>query len=241
MREGASEGEGERGTDGREGERGGEDADASPPSRREADRGEQGEGKKKKKENEKEGKDQGNMGEGEGRSPSEGACVKVAVREGASLIPCASYQTVSRLQQLLSAQNTQALPFQLKGSLTKSEEEKKEKIPCRQRAALPPAQGALRWVLHHPGSPSPPAPGVLAAGGAKSLQPREVAAGCESFPARPWGPWLILGCNHQAQLSLQAQVMGLGEGVKGWGQKAPQRGWGWPGRGAVAPVGSIRL
>lgn len=32
-------------------------------------------------------KDQGNMGEGEGRSPSEGACVKVAVREGASLIP----------------------------------------------------------------------------------------------------------------------------------------------------------
>jgi len=49
MREGASEGEGERerGTDGREGERGGEDADASPPSRREADRGEQGKKKKK--------------------------------------------------------------------------------------------------------------------------------------------------------------------------------------------------
>lgn len=70
------------------------------------------------KEGEKEGKDQGNMGEGEGRSRSEGACVKVAVREGASLIPRASYQTVSRLQQLLSAQNTQALPFQLKGSLT---------------------------------------------------------------------------------------------------------------------------
>lgn len=124
MREGASEGEGERerGTDGREGERGGEDADASSPSQREADRGEQGEGEKKKKE----GKDQGNMGEGEGRSRIEGACVKVAVREGASLIPCASYQTVSRLQQLLSAQNTQALPFQLKGSLTKSEEGKKK-------------------------------------------------------------------------------------------------------------------
>lgn len=70
-------------------------------------------------------KTKGNMGEGEGRSRSEGACVKVAVREGASLIPRASYQTVSRLQQLLSAQNTQALPFQLKGSLTKSEGEKK--------------------------------------------------------------------------------------------------------------------
>lgn len=134
MREGASEGEGERGTDGREGERGGEDADASPASRREADRGEQGE--KKRKENEKEGKDQGNMGEREGRSWSEGACVKVAVREGASLIPRASYQTVSRLQQLLSAQNTQALPFQLKGSLTKSEEEKKKYPASRELVSL---------------------------------------------------------------------------------------------------------
>jgi len=84
---------------------------------------------KKKKERKRElkkkkRKDRRNMGEGEGRSPSKGACVKVAAREGASLIPRASYQTVSRLQQLLSAQNTQALPFQLKGSLTKSEEEK---------------------------------------------------------------------------------------------------------------------
>lgn len=79
---------------------------------------------KKKLTKKRKGKDQGNMGEGEGRSPSKGACVKVAAREGASLIPRASYQTVSRLQQLLSAQNTQALPFQLKGSLTKSEEEK---------------------------------------------------------------------------------------------------------------------
>lgn len=238
MREGASEGEGERGTDGREGERGGEDADASPASRREADRGEQGE--KKRKENEKEGKDQGNMGEREGRTRSEGACVKVAVREGASLIPRASYQTVSRLQQLLSAQNTQALPFQLKGSLTKSEEEKK-KIPCQQRAGLPPAQGALRRVPHHPGSASPPALGVLTARGARSLQRKRVAAGCEWFPARPQGPWLILVCNHQAQLFLQAQAMGLGEGVKGWGERAPQGGWRWPGRGAVSPAGSIRL
>lgn len=59
--------------------------------------------------------------------------MKVTVREGASLIPCASYQTLSRLQQLLSAQNTQALPFQLKGSLTKrggKKRERKKKYPA---------------------------------------------------------------------------------------------------------------
>lgn len=172
MREGASEGEGERGTDGREGERGGEDADASPASQREADRGEQGE--KKRKENEKEGKDQGNMGEREGRSWSEGACVKVAVREGASLIPRASYQTVSRLQQLLSAQNTQALPFQLKGSLTKSEEEKKNTLPAeswspsstRGSSAGPPS----------PRVPITPSPGCPHSTGSKEFA--EEKGGC---------------------------------------------------------------
>lgn len=103
------------------------------------------------------------MGEGEGRSPSEGACVKVAAREGASLIPRASYQTVSRLQQLLSAQNTQALPFQLKGSLTKSGEEKKKKntlpaaswSPCSTRGSSEGPRSPLA-----PRRPRPRAPCV---------------------------------------------------------------------------------
>lgn len=125
----------------------------------------------------KEGKDQGNMGEGEGRSRSERACVKVAVREGASLIPRASYQTVSRLQQLLSAQNTQALPFQLKGSLTKSKGEKKY-----------PAGGQLGSLQHKglfggssiaraPASPSPRCPHSSGCGGGH---------GCKQFLTRPW-------------------------------------------------------
>lgn len=193
----------------------------------------------KRKKNKKEGKDQGNMGEGEGKSRSEGACVKVAVREGASLIPRASYQTVSRLQQLLSAQNTQALPFQLKGSLTKSEEEKK--IPCRRRAGLPPAQGALRRALHRPEPRRAPAPGALAAGGAKRLLRSEVAAGCERFPVRRWGLWVVLGCSRRAQLSLRAQVMGLWARGIGVGGKGPQGGWRWPRGGAASPAGSIWL
>lgn len=238
MREGASEGEGERerGTDGREGERGGEDADASSPSRREADRGEQG-GKKKKK---KEGKDQGNMGEGEGKSRSEGACVKVAVREGASLIPRASYQTVSRLQQLLSAQNTQALPFQLKGSLTKSEEEKK-KYPAGRELVSLQHKGLFGGPSIAPSSRRAPAPGALAAGGAKSLLRSEVAVGCERFPVRRWRLWLVLGCSRRAQLSLRAQVMGLWARGTGVGGKGPQGGRRCPHGGAASPAGSIWL
>lgn len=117
------------------------------------------------------------MGEGEGRSRSEGACVKVAVREGASLIPRASYQTVSRLQQLLSAQNTQALPFQLKGSLTKSKEEKKKKYPAGRELVSLQHKGLFGGPSIAPSPRRAPAPGALAAGGAKSLLRSEVAAG----------------------------------------------------------------
>lgn len=163
----------------------------------------------------KEGKDQGNMGEGEGRSRSEGACVKVAVREGASLIPRASYQTVSRLQQLLSAQNTQALPFQLKGSLTKSEGEKKY-----------PAGGEL-GSLQHKG---------LFGGSSIARAPREPQPQVppqQWLWRRPWvqavpdpalGLWLALGCSRWVQLSLPAQFMGLRA------QRAGPRGKGALGR-----------
>lgn len=179
------------------------------------------------------------MGEGEGRSRSEGACVKVAVREGASLIPCASYQTVSRLQQLLSAQNTQALPFQLKGSLTKSEEEKK-KIPCQQRAGLPPAQGALRRALHRPEPPASPSPRCPCSGGSKEFAAERGGRRVRVVPSPAPGSLAgfgvqLLGSALPASPRLWGKECGAG------GKGPPWGGWRWPSRGAASPAGSIWL
>lgn len=179
------------------------------------------------------------MGEGEGRSRSEGACVKVAVREGASLIPRASYQTVSRLQQLLSAQNTQALPFQLKGSLTKSKEEKK--IPCRQRAGLPPAQGALRRVLHHPEPLASPSPRYPRSGRSKEFSAERGVCGVRAVPSP--APGSLAGFGVQPSGSALPARAGDGALVEGCraGGKALCGGWRWPIRAVSCPVGSIAV
>lgn len=141
----------------------------------------------------------------------------------------ASYQTVSRLQQLLSAQNTQALPFQLKGSLTKSEKEKN--LPCQHRAGLPPAQGALRRVLHHP---KPPVPGALTVGGAKSLLgarwPRCVSSSWPNPGVLGW----FWGAPTELSSPCKPRLWGAGLGD-------PRGGWRWPSRGAASPAGSIQL
>lgn len=138
------------------------------------------------------------MGEGEGRSPSEGACVKVAAREGASLIPRASYQTVSRLQQLLSAQNTQALPFQLKGSLTKSrEEKKKKKYPASGELVSLQHKGLFGGPSVTPRSPQTPAPCALRGGGVTGASPGPQSLGVAAGPAAALGPfaafWVFFG------------------------------------------------
>lgn len=149
--------------------------------------------------------------------------MKVAVREGASLIPRASYQTVSRLQQLLSAQNTQALPFQLKGSLTKSEEEKK-KIPCRQRAGLPPAQGALRRALHRPEPPASPSPRCPRSGGSKEFAAERGGCGVRAVPGPASGSLAGFGVQPPG-LALPASpgYGALGKGYRGGGKRPPGR------------------
>lgn len=117
----------------------------------------------------------------------------------------ASYQTVSRLQQLLSAQNTQALPLQLKGSLTKSGEGENA-LPGR--AELPPAQGALggHSIAPAPGQPQPQVP----------WQWLWDLSG--SGPAS--GAWAGFG----VQQSLQGQVMGLrAAGNSPWGGSAKRQ------------------
>lgn len=133
------------------------------------------------------------------------------------MIPRASYQTVSRLQQLLSAQNTQALPFQLKGSLTKSGEGKKKKIPCQRRAGLPAAQGALRRALRHPSPPADPGPVRPAWRGGDGCQPQPADPwGWQRVLLQPRGPSLLLGCFGGCQGS---GVQGLGLG--GWCLRFP--------------------
>lgn len=141
------------------------------------------------------------------------------------MIPRASYQTVSRLQQLLSAQNTQALPFQLKGSLTKSGEEKK--IPCQRRAGLPAAQGALRRALRHPSPPADPGPVRPAWRGGDGCQPQPADPwGWQRVLLQPRGPSLLFGCFLGCRGS-GAQGLGLGRSV-------PQVPRGHPRRAAPA-------
>lgn len=135
------------------------------------------------------------------------------------MIPRASYQTVSRLQQLLSAQNTQALPFQLKGSLTKSEGEKKY-----------PAGGELGSLQHKglfggssiaraPRKPQPQVPPQ------QRLWRRPRG---QAIPDPALGLWLVLGCSCWVQLSLPAQVMGLRAQRAGPGERAARGGRGVP-------------
>jgi len=149
--------------------------------------------------------------------------VKVAVREGASLIPRASYQTVSRLQQLLSAQNTQALPFQLKGSLTKSKEEKK--YPAGRELVSLQHKGLVGGPSIAP-SPSEPQPQVPWQWGEQRVccgarWPRGVSGSQPGVGVLGW----FWGAVTRLRSPCKPRLWGSGQGVKGWGEKAPRGGW----------------